>query len=245
MIALILAAGYGTRMYPLTEQTPKALLPVGPSSILGFLIQKLAPSGMGVKRIVLVSNHRFTEPFQQWLSNTRLPAPWTVLDDGSTSDANRLGSVGDLAFAIREERIDDDLLVLGSDNLFEGKLTDFMEFAREKGGITLGAYELPDLALASKYGVLTADPSSRIVAFTEKPARPASRLISTAIYFFPRRSLLRVLEYVSSSQSADTLGSFISWLIAREPVFAYPFRGKWFDIGDIASYKHAQETFHP
>ena len=245
MIALILAAGYGTRMYPLTEQTPKALLPIGPGSILGFLVQRLAPSSMEVRRIILVSNHRFAESFQRWFSNTRVPASWAVLDDGSTSDANRLGSVGDLAFAIREEKIDDDLLVVGGDNLFEGKLADFMEYAREKGTITLGAHELPDLALASKYGVLTAEPSGRITAFTEKPARPASRLISTAIYFFPRSTLPRVLEYVSSSQSADTLGSFISWLIAREAVHAYRFPGKWFDIGDIASYKHAQETFHP
>ena len=245
MIALILAAGYGTRMYPLTEQTPKALLPIGASSILGLLVQKLAPSAMEVRRIVLVSNHRFVEPFQQWFSNTRVPAPWTVLDDGSTSDANRLGSVGDLAFAIRQEKIDDDLLVLGGDNLFEGKLTGFMELAREKGGITLGAYELPDLGPASKYGVLSVDTSGRITAFTEKPDRPASRLISTAIYFFPRSALPRVLEYVSSSQSADTLGSFISWLIIREVVHAYRFPGRWFDIGDIASYKHAQETFHP
>lgn len=245
MIAVILAAGYGTRMYPLTEQTPKALLPIGSSSILGLLLQKLAPSAMEMKKILLVSNHRFAEPFQQWFSNTRVPAPWAVLDDGSTSDENRLGSVGDMAFALREGKVDEDLLLLGSDNLFEGKLTDFMEFAREKNAITLGAYPLPDLTLASKYGVLEQDPSGKITAFEEKPARPASRLVSTAIYFFPRTALPQVLEYVSSSKTADTLGAFIAWLIARETVYAYRFPGKWFDIGDIASYKHAQETFHP
>ncbi|MBI3323242.1 MAG: nucleotidyltransferase family protein [Candidatus Omnitrophica bacterium] len=245
MMAVILAAGYGTRMYPLTEQTPKALLPVGPSSILGLLVRKLAAPAVEARRIVLVSNHRFVEPFQRWFSSARLPGPWAVLDDGSTSDADRLGSVGDLAFAIRQEKIDDDLLVLGSDNLFDGDLADFMAFARAKDAITLGAYELPDLALASRYGVLELDASGRITAFTEKPARPASRIVSTAIYFFPRTAGPRVLEYVSSQKTADTLGSFISWLIARETVFAYRFPGRWFDIGDIASYKHAQETFHP
>ncbi len=244
MIAVILAAGYGTRMYPLTENTPKALLPVGASSILGLLLRKLAPAAMQVRRIVVVSNHRFVEPFQRWFSSTRAPAPWTVLDDGSTSDANRLGSVGDMAFAIQREKVDDDLLVLGSDNLFDGDLAGFTVFAREKGAITLGAYELPDLALASKYGVLSVDPVGCITAFTEKPARPESRLISTAVYFFPRTALPRVLEYVSSQKTADTLGLFISWLIAREKVFAYRFPGRWFDIGDIASYQHAQETFH-
>lgn len=245
MIALILAAGYGTRMYPLTEQAPKALLPMGKSSILGMLLEKLAPPSLQVRRILLVSNHRFAGPFQQGLSSARVPAPWTVLDDGSTSDSDRLGSVGDLGFAIRQEKIEEDLLVLGSDNLFDSPLTDFMAFARRQGTITLGAYELPDPSLASKYGVLGTDPSGRITAFTEKPARPASRLISTAIYFFPRAYLPRVLEYVSSSKTADTLGSFIAWLIARETVHAYPFAGRWFDIGDIASYTHAQEAFHP
>lgn len=247
MNALILAAGYGTRMYPLTENVPKALLPIGNSSLLGLLVAKLSEPGVEPREIVLVSNRRFAQPFRDWFARAGLMIPHAVLDDGSTSDADRLGSMGDLAFAVREGCLEgDDLLVLGSDNLFQDSLAGFLQFASSRAGaITLGAWELPDRAMASLYGVLTVDESGRITAFTEKPKDPSSAYVSTAVYFFPRPALPRVLEYVSSREKADTLGSFISWLIHRERVFAYRFRGEWSDIGDIASYKRAQESFQP
>ena len=245
MIAIVLAAGYGTRLYPLTENKPKALLPVGEKPILEHLQEKLASPQVGVREVLLVSNHRFAESFRQWISKFQSKLPWVVLDDGTTSDENRLGSMGDLAFAIRSRSVDEEVLVLGSDNLFEDDLAEFITFAQEKGAVTLGAVELADRALASHYGVLTTNDQGRITDFTEKPAHPASALVSTAVYFFPRKAVRLVLEYVSSQKTSDKLGSFISWLVAREPVYAYRFSGRWFDIGDIASYKHAQETFHP
>lgn len=243
MIAIVLAAGYGTRLYPLTENTPKALLPVGKETILSHLEKKLAEPGMQVTRAILVSNHRFADQFKAWAAEPGRKVQWTALDDGSTSDDNRLGSMGDLAFAIKEGKVDEDLLVLGSDNLFEDNFSPFIEFARKKGAVTLGAYELPDMKLASQYGVLSADAQSKITKFEEKPPKPESNLISMAVYFFPRKAVGLVLEYVSSQQATDKLGSFISWLVNREPVFAYRFRGSWLDIGDITSYKQAQETF--
>jgi glucose-1-phosphate thymidylyltransferase len=243
MVAIVLAAGYGTRLYPLTENTPKALLPVGERTLLGHLEKKLAAPEIGIRKAILVSNHRFAGKFQDWAKQPGHSLLWTVLDDGSTSDENRLGSMGDLAFAIKKEKVEDDLLVLGSDNLFEDGLTGLGEFTRGKGATTLGAYELPDRALATQYGVLSADAQKKITKFEEKPAKPESSLISTAAYFFPRKAVGVVLEYVSSKAATDKLGSFISWLVTREPVYAHRFRGRWFDIGDIASYKHAQETF--
>lgn len=244
MVAIVLAAGYGTRLYPLTENTPKALLPVGERTILGHLEKKIAAPGLGIQKGILVSNHRFAEKFSAWAAQPGHPVRWTVLDDGSTSDDNRLGSMGDLVFAIKAEKVEDDLLVLGSDNLFEDGLAGLVEFARKKGAPTLGTYELPDRALATQYGVLSADAQQRITKFEEKPAQPESALISTAAYFFPRKAVGGVLEYVSSQTATDKLGSFISWLVTREPVYAYRFHGSWFDIGDIASYKRAQEAFH-
>ena len=243
MVALILAAGYGTRMYPLTEKTPKALLKVGERTILDSLLNKIADPAVQAKEVVLVSNHRFADAFRHWFEERKPAIPWRVLDDGSTSDENKLGSVGDLAFAIRQAGIEEDLLVLGSDNLFEESLEGFMEFARGQRAVTLGAVELPSRQKASLYGVLSVDDQQRIIGFAEKPKDPPSSLVSTAVYFFPRTALSLVLEYVSSRRQADTLGSFISWLIAREPVFAYRFRGEWMDIGDIASYQKAQEIF--
>ena len=246
MIALILAAGYGTRLYPLTKETPKALLPVGGRPILDHIAEKLEAPEMGVERIVLVSNQKYFGRFQQWAASSRSKVPVAVLDDRSTSEENRLGSMGDMAFAIRDGSLQDsELLVIGSDNLFEDDLKRMVRFARAKSpAVTLGAYELPDRALAARYGVVSVDPKdNRIVSFEEKPAQPQSSLVSTAVYFFPHNAVKLVLEYVVSSKSTDTLGSFIQWLLARETVFAYPFSGSWFDIGDIASYTHAQESF--
>lgn len=245
MIALILAAGYGTRMYPLTENTPKALLPIGQRSILGCLLDKLTAPEVQAQEIVLISNHRFAETFQEWFVQKDVGTPWRVIDDGSTSDQDRLGSVGDLAFGIRQGRLEDDLLVLGSDNLFEDGLSGFVSFARQKRAVTLGATELPSREMASLYGVLSVDGEQRITGFVEKPKTPASSLVSTAVYFFPRTALALMLEYVTSRKVADTLGTFISWLIARERVYAYRFRGMWMDIGDITSYQKAQEIFTP
>ncbi len=246
MVALILAAGYGTRLYPLAAQRPKALLPIKGRPILRYLVDKLEPSDVGIRRGILVSNHRFAEQFQDWFSSAGLKVPWTVLDDSSTSEENRLGSMGDLAFALKTVSLDDDLLVLGSDNLFPDELGGFLSFARSKApAVTLGSYALADPSLACRYGVLTVEASGRVLQFEEKPTRPTSSSISTAVYFFPRKAVGWVLEYVGSVAAADSLGVFIRWLIARESVFAYPFQGPWFDVGDIDSYTQAEESFNP
>ena len=246
MIALILAAGYGTRLYPLAKETPKALLPVGEKPILQYLLEKVCALDSPPREILLVSNHRYAGKFQSWFQGSGLKIPWSVLDDGSTSEENRLGSMGDLAFAINSRGLKEDLLVLGSDNLFRDGLQGFAEFACRKGPtVTVGVYELENRAEASRYGVLVVDPTGRIREFKEKPPKPSSALVSTAIYFFPHPSLNWVLQYLHSQQSADTLGKFIQWLITRCPVFAYRFRGRWFDIGDIGSYTKAQESFVP
>lgn len=254
MVALILAAGYGTRLYPLAEKTPKALLPIRGKPILAHLIQKLERLNPPVREGVLVSNHRYLEEFRRWFATPPGAIPWTILDDGSTSEKDRLGSMGDLAFAIRswgqsplggQSPLEEgEMLVLGSDNLFEDSLADFVAFARERSpAVTLAAYKLPDRSLGSRYGVLTVGSDSRVTAFEEKPPRPQSALVSTAVYFFPRGSARWVLEYVGSERTSDTLGAFIHWLIARAPVAAYPMRGRWFDIGDITSYNQAEEAF--
>ncbi len=244
MIALILAGGYGTRLYPLAEKTPKALLPVSQKTILDYLVQKLLAPGFGTTEIVLVSNHKYAAEFQNWAAKKDFKIPCTVLDDGSISEETRLGSIGDILFSLKSHPMaKQEILVLGSDNLFRDDLKGFISFARSKApNVTLGAYELPDLSLASRYGVLKTDTAGKIIELQEKPLNPTSKLISTAVYFFPSDRLQQVLKY---NGSADTLGSFIHWIVAREPVFAYSIQGSWFDIGDTASYEHAQKFFTP
>ncbi len=247
MNAVVLAAGYGTRLYPLARAIPKALLPIRERPILSYLVDKLTDPALGMERLVLVSNSRYAENFRAWFSQANLPLPWEVLDDGSTSEENRLGSVGDLAFAIRSCQLEGQgLLALGSDNLFQGSLANFCSFAQEKApAVTLGAYELPDRRQGCLYGVLETDLEGRVLELKEKPKDPPSALVSMAVYFFPRTAVGEVLEYVGQVSAPDTLGSFVHWLIQRNPVFAYRFQGPWFDIGDITSYTQAQESFSP
>lgn len=244
MIALILAAGYGTRLYPLTRDLPKALLPVKGKPILQHVLDKIQAPALGLKQALFVSNHKYLLPLKERLNAVPPSVPWTVLDDGSTSEENRLGSMGDLAFAVRSGLPEkEDLLVLGSDNLFRDDLVGFVRFAREKApDVTLGAYELPQREMACRYGVLALR-EDRVASFEEKPREPRSSLVSTAVYFFPFQSVHWVLEYVQGAPSADTLGSFIQWLIAKVPVFAYRLSGPWFDIGDMASYRQAEEHY--
>ncbi|MBI3318622.1 MAG: nucleotidyltransferase family protein [Candidatus Omnitrophica bacterium] len=245
MTPLILAAGYGTRMYPLTLSTPKALLPVKGKPILDHLVEKLEEKTLGIREGILVSNHKYAGPFEAWARTSRSKIRWTVLDDGSTSEENRLGSMGDLAFALRK-RPEEDWIVVGSDNLFPDSLTDLVGFAvRKAPAVTLGAYELPDSFDPSRYGVLEMNPEGQVIRFEEKPKRPASRWVSTAVYFFPRPAVRWVLEYVDSTQAPDTLGAFIQWLLPRCQVFAHRLRGPWFDIGDTQSYARAEESFIP
>lgn len=246
MVALILAAGYGTRLYPLTKETPKALLPVRGRPILEYLIDKITVASLGVREMVLVSNSKYAPAFERWADTMVLPFPHSVLDDASTCEEDRLGSVGDLVYAMRARKIDEDLLVLGSDNLFPDPLTGFLRCAREKSSaVTLGIYELPDLALASRYGVLEVDREGRIIDFKEKPQQPTSKLISAAVYFFPQQTLAWVLEYLDLQPDCDTLGKFIHWLVRRERVYAYRLQGPWFDVGDETSYNNAKEHFIP
>lgn len=246
MVALILAAGYATRLYPLTKETPKALLPVRGRPILEYLIDKITVASLGVREVILVSNSKYAPAFQKWAAGTALATPCSVLDDASTCEEDRLGSVGDLAYALRARKIDEDLLVLGSDNLFPDPLTGFLQYAKEKGSaVTLGTYELSDLTLASRYGVLEVDGEGRIIDFKEKPQQPASKLISAAVYFFPQKTLEWVLEYADLQPDCDTLGRFIHWLVGRERVYAYRLQGPWFDVGDETSYNNAKEHFIP
>ena len=247
MVALILAAGYGTRLYPLTQETPKALLPAKDRPILQHLIEKLISPALGIQELIFVSNHRYASAFEEWLGRSNLSIRWRLLDDGSTSEENRLGSIGDLIFTVRAAKIDADLLVVGSDNLFQDPLGGFLQFAKEKSpALTVGVHELTDLTQARRYGVLQVDKEWRIVDFQEKPPKPTSPFISTAIYFFPRRTLPRVSEYAAApGGNQDTLGSFIHWLIHQEKVYAYRLQGSWFDIGGIDSYQNAKEQFTP
>jgi glucose-1-phosphate thymidylyltransferase len=220
--ALILAAGYATRLSPLTDNMPKQLLPIGGRPIVDWILDKVREAG--IDDIHLVTNARFAPLFADWATAQGV----TIHDDGTTSNETRLGAIGDIRFV----NLDDDLLVIAGDNLFDFSLADYVEFWKSKGGSAVAVYDVQDLELAKKYGIVAVDEDERIVDFVEKPDEPPSTLAATATYLYRRDHVGLVDEYLEGGNNPDQPGNLVAWLHRREPVYAYRFSGGWYDIGD-------------
>jgi glucose-1-phosphate thymidylyltransferase len=220
--ALVLAAGYATRLSPLTDDLPKQLLPVGGRPIVDWILDKIR--GAGIDDVHLVTNARFAPLFADWAERTGVH----VHDDGTTSNETRLGAIGDIQFV----NLDDDLLVIAGDNLFDFSLAGYVDFWRDKGGSAVAVYDVGDKELVKKYGVVAVDTDDRIVDFVEKPDDPPSTLAATATYLYARAHVRLVDDYLAEGNNPDQPGNFVAWLQAREPVYAYRFTGGWYDIGD-------------
>ena len=246
MKCLILAAGYATRLYPLTENFPKPLLKVRDKPILDWLIDDIDTTGL-VDEYIVISNHKFAHIFQQWVDSV-IPSEAkesriTVLDDGTTSNETRLGAVRDIQFAIDTLKLDDDLLVIAGDNLLDFSLVQFIQYAREKGTSCVMRYYEPALEKLRKTGVATVDESDRILAMEEKPAEPKSHWCCPPFYFYRQADVPLVQKGIDSGCGVDAPGSFIAWLSAQTPVHAWPMPGRRFDIGNLASYEEVQRTY--
>ena len=242
MKALILAAGYATRLYPLTKHFPKPLLKVGKKPLINYILDKL--DGLqGIDEIIVVTNSRFIDKFRQWKRRQNTRCRITLVDDLTSTNETRLGAIGDMAFVIRKKRIRSDLLVVGGDNLFDGGLQEFLDFAAErKSSPVIGAYDISSRENASKYGVLEINKRGRIVDFQEKPARPRSSLVGMCLYYFPKEKLGLFKEYFSRKRTrSDATGFYIDWLRKRVAVYACVFRGHWYDIGDFGFYNKANQ----
>ena len=223
MRALILAAGYATRLRPLTDSVPKQLLPVGGRPMVDWILDKLRETN--VEEIHLVTNARFATAFEHWAEGTGVD----VHDDGTTTNDDRLGAIGDIQFV----GLDDDLLAIAGDNLFDFSLRGFEDFWRGKPGSSCVAVrDVGDRELAKKYGIVELAADDRINAFVEKPDDPPSTLAATATYLFARDHVRLIDSYLAAGNPRDQPGNFIAWLQARESVYAYRFDGSWWDIGD-------------
>ena len=230
MKGVILAAGYATRLRPLTEHVPKQLLPVGGRPLLDWVLERVHELDE-VEAVHLVTNSRFAGEFARWAETRGV----TVHDDGTSSNDDRLGAVGDLRLAIEAARLEDDeLLVLAGDNLFDLSLPRFVEWWRAKPqpASAVPLHDVGDLELATHYGVAAVDAEGQIVHFIEKPSDPPSTLVSTLIYLLPPEHVRLVDTYLAEGHSPDNAGSFLGWLAARETVYGYRFDGSWFDIGN-------------
>jgi glucose-1-phosphate thymidylyltransferase len=220
--ALILAAGYATRLRPLTDSIPKQLLPVGERPMVDWILDRITETS--ADEIHLVTNARFAPDFERWAEGKDV----RVHDDGTTSNEDRLGAIGDMHFV----GLDDDLLVVAGDNLFDYSLADYETYWREKGGSCVAVLDVGDPELAKKYGIVEVDDDDRVTGFVEKPEDPPTTLCATATYFYNREHAALVSTYLEEGNPPDQPGYFIAWLHKRAPVYAYRFPGEWYDIGD-------------
>jgi glucose-1-phosphate thymidylyltransferase len=241
MNAVILAAGYATRLYPLTLDRPKALLPVAGRPMVEHLLLRL--EGVeGLDAIHLVTNSKFAGAFREW------SAGWDgqevqIVDDGTSDEETKLGAIGDLELTIRAAAIDDDLIVLAGDNLFSESLAPFGAFARAKAAPVIGVYDVGDLEAIRRYNSITLDEDDRLTYFEEKPEHPRTTLTGIALYFYPRKSLGAVREYLAAGNNPDQPGRLIEWLYPREPVYAWRVPGRWYDIGSAETLAEADHAF--
>lgn len=244
MTVLILAGGYGTRLYELGIDTPKALLKIQNRYLVDYILEEIK-SLKDVKEIILVTNNKFYGIFQEWKKgHAGYIYPIHIVNDGTNSPEDRLGSIGDIDFVIKQKNVDDDLLVVGGDNLFEDPLGAYVRFAQKKiPAVTMGLYDVRSLEEAKRFGVVEIDTHGRLKNLEEKPAKPRSTLIAMCLYYLPKKSLGLIRDYLLESGKSDTAGDYISWLCQRSDVYGFEFQGKWYDIGSVAAYREAERDF--
>ena len=240
MKCLILAAGYATRLYPLTENFPKPLLDVNGKTILDWLVDDIDTLGV-IDEYVVISNHKYAHHFISWAE--KKPMKITVIDDGSTSNETRLGAVRDIQFAIDELALDDDMLVIAGDNVLDFSLTHFVKYAMNKGKSSVMRYFESDTKRLTKSGVLAVDESDLVVDMTEKPAVPLTNWCCPPFYYYTRRDAQLVREGISDGCGTDAPGSYIAWLCKKTEVYAMQMPGKRYDIGTVETYEQVKKEY--
>ena len=242
MKCLILAAGYATRLYPLTENFPKPLLKVGGKTIVDWLIDDIGRSGE-VDEFVIVSNHKFSAHFRNWAGSSSSSIKITVVDDGTSTNETRLGAVKDIHFAVESLGIKDDLLILAGDNLLDFSLCDFIRYAKERNASCVMRYYEQNIEKLKKCGVLSIDGSDRIISMEEKPSVPQSHWCCPPFYFYKESDMELIPKGIEEGCGTDAPGSFVAWLCSVSPVYAMEMPGSRYDIGTLESYRHICETF--
>ena len=240
MKCLILAAGYATRLYPLTENFPKPLLEVQNKTILDWLIDDIDRLGL-VDEYVVISNHKFAHHFDKWAMAKSQKI--TVVDDGTESNETRLGAVRDIQFAIDELKLDDDMLVIAGDNLIDFSLTKFIKYAKEKNSACIMRYYEPSEQKLTKCGVVTVDENDKILNMVEKPAQPETHWCCPPFYYYTKEAAKLIQKGIESGCGVDAPGSFIAWLCKQIPAYAMEMPGSRYDIGNLESYEKVQKEY--
>ena len=240
MKCLILAAGYATRLYPLTEKFPKPLLTVGEKTILDWLLDDIETSGE-IDEYIVISNHKFAHHFEEWAKTK--PYKITVVDDGTSTNETRLGAVCDIEFTIEKLHLDDDMLVIAGDNVLDFSLTKFIAYCKEMPASCVMRYYEPSEKKMLKCGVLTVDENDLILNMTEKSPTPATHWCCPPFYYYTKADAARVSDGIAAGCGTDAPGSFIAWLCGQTAVHAMEMPGSRYDIGNLESYEAVKKEY--
>lgn len=252
MKVLLLAAGYATRLYPLTENMPKSLLPLGKKLIIDYIIESIDELDE-VTEIILISNSKFANQFTDWANSHKeeressSKAPISILNDGTNSPDNMRGAIGDILFAMGEKEINEDICIMAGDNIFTYKLSDMYDFYKKCGADTLVAIHVPEKHQLQRLAVAVLSEEEGkeglVLDMEEKPEEPKSNWGIYATYFYKKETLPLFTEYINEGNSPDAPGRFPAWLYKRQPVYAFKANGNCIDIGTLDNYEAICKDF--
>jgi glucose-1-phosphate thymidylyltransferase len=239
--AIVLAGGYARRLWPLTLDTPKALLPIAGRPILDYVVDKLEALNPPLTRIVLSTNMHFQPQFRKWFESHDYKNV-VLLPDESDNETQKPGAIKAMAniVAFADE---DDVLVIAGDGMFNDDLSAMLQTFRQKKAAVVALYALRSLEEAKRCGVAVADEKGKIVDFTEKPPEPKTTTACGAVYIFPKNVGKRLAEYISLRLPTDQPGRFIEWLYKQEPVYSYTLKDYLWDIGTQEAYEECNQHF--
>lgn len=240
MKCLILAAGYATRLYPLTENFPKPLLEVGEKTIIDWLVDDIDACGK-VDEFIVISNHKFAHHFENWAKSKTQKI--TVVDDKTKSNETRLGAVKDIQYAIDTLSIDDDMLVIAGDNVLDFSLTEFISYVESKKTSSIMRYYEADENKLKKCGVVETDENDKITGMEEKPATPKSHWCCPPFYYYTKKDSKMVKKGIESGCETDAPGSYIAWLCGQTTVYAMKMPGQRYDVGNLESYNRIKNEY--
>lgn len=240
MKAIILAAGYATRLYPLTINMPKPLLPVKGKPIIDYIVDEINTID-AIDKIYVISNHRFAAQFEKWARTIKSKNEIIILDDQTETEQTKLGAIGDILFTIEQAKIDDELMIIAGDNYFTFKLKDYYDFYRNVNHDCVCAKEIDDIEMLKSFAVASIDGDGKIVGLVEKPANPQSNLAVYATYFYKKDTVPLFREYINGGNKPDAPGYFVQWLYKRRDVYAYIMQGDCYDIGTPKAYEEINE----
>jgi glucose-1-phosphate thymidylyltransferase len=245
MKLIVLAAGYATRLYPLTLDQPKPLLQVAGKPMLEHVLDNLAPIPH-LDHVYIVTNEKFSGHFERWADNYKHRHQhfgFTIVNDHSTDDSNKLGAIGDTHLVLSKYRVNADIIVVGGDNLFSETLADFGDYCKQVNAPVLGVYDVGNLDEIRKYNSIEIDEAGRITFFEEKPQNPKSTLTGIALYYYPKSVVPMIQQYIDEGNNPDQPGRLVQWMYPRTPFFTRRVPGLWFDVGSKETLEEANVVF--